>query len=194
MMPIDALRAQLETLKQLPIRERMFEFAGLVTEYMSAFSIKPVVVGGLAVELYTLNHYTTHDIDFISSGWEQFNKLLTDELAFKRTAREWYHEELEIAIEIPSSDLEGSAEKVVEIELKSGRSIFVIAVEDIIIHRLESVLVSNVQFPEDHEDYQWAYRMFLLHKDDLIDHEYLKQESLKTKTNKWIQDWIKTET
>ncbi|WNS79295.1 hypothetical protein RRU94_17250 [Domibacillus sp. DTU_2020_1001157_1_SI_ALB_TIR_016] len=54
-------------------------------------------------------------------------------MAFKRTAREWYHGELEIAIEIPSSDLEGSAEKVVEMELKSGRSIFVIAVEDIII-------------------------------------------------------------
>ncbi|MEM1501800.1 hypothetical protein RG959_00105 [Domibacillus sp. 8LH] len=68
-MSIDALRAQLKTLKQLPIRERMFEFAGLVTEYMSAFGIKPVVVGGLAVELYTLSHYTTHDMDFIFSGW-----------------------------------------------------------------------------------------------------------------------------
>ncbi|MCM3789382.1 hypothetical protein M3221_13330 [Domibacillus indicus] len=49
---------------------------------------------------------------------------------------------------------------MVEIELKSGRSIFVIAVEDIIIHRLESVLVSNVQFPEDHEDYQWHTECF----------------------------------
>lgn len=60
-MPIDALRGRSV--------ERMFEFAGLVTEYMSAFGIKPVVVGGLAVELYTLNHYMTHAIDFISSGW-----------------------------------------------------------------------------------------------------------------------------
>lgn len=188
-MPIEQLKAQVETLGKLPIRERMFEFAGLVTEYMAALHIKPVVVGGLAVELYTLNHYTTHDIDFISSGWEQFNHLLTSELGFSRTSREWYHEELEIAIEIPSSDLEGSAEKVVEIELKSGRSIFVIAVEDIIIHRLESVLVSNVRFPADHEDYQWAYRMFLLHKDDLIDQDYLKKESIKSGTFKWIQQW-----
>lgn len=38
-MPIDVLRVQLETLKQLPIRERIFEFAGLVTEYMSAFGL-----------------------------------------------------------------------------------------------------------------------------------------------------------
>lgn len=91
-------------------------------------------------------------------------------MAFKQTAREWYHEELEIAIEIASSDLEGSTEKMVKIELKSVRSIFVIAVEDIIIHRLEPVLVSK-----DHEDYQWAYQIFLLHKDDLIDHEYLKK-------------------
>ncbi|WP_046180254.1 hypothetical protein [Domibacillus tundrae] len=90
-----------------------------------------------------------------------------------------------LRLKIPYSDLEGNEEKFVEIELKSGRSIFVIAVEDIIIHRLESFLVSNAQFPED---YQWAYRMFLLHKDDLIDHEYLKAESIKTSTHKWIQE------
>lgn len=189
MTPTDRLKKELLSLMQLPIRERMFEFAGLITEYMATQHIKPVVVGGLAVELYTLNHYTTHDIDFISSGWEKFDQLLTKELGFSRTAREWYHEDLEIAIEIPASHLEGNEEKVVEIELKSGRSIFVISVEDIIIHRLESVLVSNVLFPEDHEDYQWAYRMFLLHRDDLIDHAYLRAEAVKSGTDKWIENW-----
>ncbi|MET1030618.1 hypothetical protein [Domibacillus tundrae] len=88
MTPIDRLKKELTSLLQLPIRERMFEFAGLLTEYMASHNIKPVVVGGLAVELYTLNHYTTHDIDFISRGWEQFDKLLTEELGFSRTSRE----------------------------------------------------------------------------------------------------------
>lgn len=57
---------------------------------------------------------------------------------------------------------------------------FVIMIEDIIIDRLKSVVLSNVRFPADHEDcLLWAYQIFLLHKDDLIGEDYLKKESIK---------------
>ncbi|UTW69500.1 hypothetical protein KHA80_22500 [Anaerobacillus sp. HL2] len=98
-----------------------------------------MIVGGLSVEIYTRSHYTTHDIDFITSGWDQFNHLLTQELGFQRTEREWYHKELELAVEIPSNFLEGSQDKIIKIKLPSEREIFVIGVEDIIIHRLQNL-------------------------------------------------------
>jgi hypothetical protein len=181
------LKMELEKIKDMPKFQKMMDFASLLTEYFAEKKIKPIVVGGLSVEIYTRNDYMTHDIDFISDGWHMFDEVLT-KIGFTRTEREWYHAEAEIAIEVPSSNLYGSYEKVIELHLPNGRKLYVIGIEDIIIHRLEGIFFANY---EDSPDYEWAYRMFLIHKDSNIDVNYLTSEAKKSKTYHMIEKWFK---
>ncbi|AKG03429.1 hypothetical protein AAV35_000630 [Salimicrobium jeotgali] len=190
MTTVNDLKRALKSLENKPKFERQLEFAALLTDYFKKKGIKPIVVGGLSVEIYTRNDYHTHDIDFVSDGWHLFDHLLTQNLGFTRTERAWYHLDTEIAVEIPSNYLEGNEDRVYEIILPDGKNIYVIGVEDIIIHRLEGVAFS-VQFPEEDEDYEWAYRMFLIHKEDMdIDYliEQAKQKNIYYLIEKWWQE------
>jgi len=187
MITIDEIKEIMSTIKDLPKFEKMIEFTSVITQYFNTTKIKPIVVGGLSVEIYTRSHYTTSDIDLVTDGYHEFDKLLT-QLEFKKVSKEWYHEDLGLAIEIPSNFLEGSYDKVYEISLKSGRTIYVIGIEDIIIHRLESACIHPN--PENYEDYEWAYRMFLIHSQE-IDKEYILKYAEETRTDLYIKKWYK---
>ncbi|MFZ3590567.1 hypothetical protein ACOI1C_15270 [Bacillus sp. DJP31] len=187
MITIEELKKELENIKDKPKFHKMIEFAALLTEYFGTKGIQPIVVGGLSVEIYTRNDYSTHDIDFVSDGWELFNELLT-ELGFTKTQREWYHADAELAVEVPSAHLEGSIDKVLELLLPNNRKLYVIGIEDIIIHRLEGIV--GKRYPKDDEDYEWAYRMFLIHKHENIDMDYLISEAKRTKVDKLITTWL----
>ena len=49
--------------------------------------------------------------------------------------RHWYHEELDIALEIPGDYLAGSIEKLTVVEI-GGMECYIIGVEDLIVDRL----------------------------------------------------------
>lgn len=187
MITIDQLKAEFHKLKDKAKFEKQLEFAALLTEYFQAFDVKPIIVGGLSVEIYTRNDYHTYDIDFVSDGWHLFDEVLS-KLGFNKIQREWYHTDAEIAIEVPSSHLEGSLDHVYEIILPSKRRIYVIGVEDIIIHRIEGIAFT-LKHPRDDEDYEWAYRMFLIHRDNL-DKDYLIQKAKEVKIFHLIEDWL----
>ena len=87
-------------------------------------------------------------------------------------------------MKVPDSFLEGSYEKVIELKLPNERKVFVIGIEDIIIHRLEGI--AHKRYPKDDEDYEWAMRMFLIHQHDNIDMNYLIEQSKRTKTFNFI--------
>lgn len=184
---IEDLKVELERIKDKPKFYKMLDFASALTEYFETKDIQPIVVGGLSIEIYTRDDYHTHDIDFVSEGWEIFNEILT-QLGFIKVEREWYHTDAELAIEVPSNFLEGSYDKVYKLLLPNGRKLYVIGIEDIIIHRLEGI--SWKPHPEDDEDYEWAKRMFLIHQEENIDMDYLIEMAKKTNTFKLIQGWL----
>ncbi|UOR12907.1 hypothetical protein [Halobacillus amylolyticus] len=186
MTTVEDLQEALTYLKDRPKFERQLEFTALLTEYFKCKGIKPIVVGGLSVEIYTRNDYHTHDIDLVSDGWNLYNDLLT-KLGFTRTEREWYHVESEMAIEVPSNNLEGSLDHVFELVLPNGKTLYIIGIEDIIIHRIEGVAFT-LKYPKEDEDYEWAYRMFLIHKNDL-DLDYLVEQARKLKIYHLIEEW-----
>ncbi|MEN1968682.1 hypothetical protein WMZ97_11490 [Lentibacillus sp. N15] len=187
MITTNELQAELKRIKDLPKFQRMMDFASILTAYFQDKGIEPIVVGGLAVEIYTRNDYHTHDIDFVSDGWQLFNDVLL-EIGFTRTEREWYHREAEIAIEVPSNYLDGNMDKVIKLLLPNERHIYVIAIEDIIIHRIEGVAFSK-SYPKEDEDFEWAYRMFLIHI-DTIDNDYLIQEAKRANIYPLIESWF----
>ncbi|MEC5424541.1 hypothetical protein QGM71_13655 [Virgibacillus sp. C22-A2] len=193
MIQLNELKREFTKLIHLPMHERMLELCGLLTAYFQNDNINPIIVGGFSVEIYTRNNYTTYDIDLITDGREKFNSLLTNELGFKKEGRSWYHEELELAIEIPSNFLEGNIEKVMRVELESGRCISVIGIEDIIIHRLESAIATHPDHPDWTDDFEWAERMFEIHKSDtnIMDTDYLLKASSEARVENIIRKWMK---
>lgn len=77
-------------------------------------------------------------------------------------------------------------------ELESGRSIFVIGVEDIIIHRLESAIFSQPENPDWTDDYEWEKRMFKIHRMDaeIMDLAYLTEASKTADVDHIIKNWM----
>ncbi len=124
-------------------------------------------------------------------GREAFNDLLINELGFEKMGRSWLHRELEISIEIPANYLNGSEERVIELELPNKLKVYVIGLEDIIIHRLESATDTSRENPDWTEDYEWAKRMFDTHinSSGLIDKNYISNASSDVLVRKIISEW-----
>lgn len=191
MTQLNDLKDKFNALYKYTKNERMIYFVAMITEYFSKKKIRPIIVGGLSVEIYTKNNYTTYDIDLVMDGREAFNDLLINELGFEVMGRSWFHRDLEISIEIPANYLDGSEERVIELELPNKLKVYVIGLEDIIIHRLESATVTSRKNPNWTEDYEWAKRMFDTHINTsrLIDKSYISKASSDVLVRKIISEW-----
>ena len=120
--------------------EKMVQVAALLTKLLEDKHIRPVIVGGLAVEIYTRSDYTTVDIDMIISDRELAGQILV-QLGFSVEGRHWYHEKLMISIEIPNDILEDADDsKVTELQINNDLKVYVIGIEDIILDRLRACI------------------------------------------------------
>jgi hypothetical protein len=93
----------------------------------------PVLVGGAAVELYTLGGYTTGDLDFVGSVTPEAARGLAD-AGFERHGRHWIHETAQVFVEFPGAVLDPK-EEASWFELE-GHRVRVISAEDLLVDRL----------------------------------------------------------
>lgn len=94
---------------------------------------KPVLVGGAAVELYSGGAYRTGDLDFVGEIGKEGESRLEGE-GFQKRGRHWIHQELQIYLEFPGSDLaDGESAAVIEF---GDYSVVVIGLEELIVDRL----------------------------------------------------------
>lgn len=93
----------------------------------------PVLVGGAAVELYTLGAYTTGDVDLVGSVTPGVARAL-EEAGFERHGRNWIHEQAQVFVEFPSDAL-GPDEAASWLDLE-GQRVRIISVEDLLVDRL----------------------------------------------------------
>jgi hypothetical protein len=93
----------------------------------------PVLVGGAAVELYTLGAYTTGDIDLVGAVPAEVADALAS-AGFERQGRHWILEPAQVFIEFPGSSL-GPDEDAGWLEVEGSR-VRIISIEDLLVDRL----------------------------------------------------------
>ena len=96
---------------------------------------RPILVGGSAVELFTGGAYVTGDFDFVGLVPDSVGKALKKE-GFRKEGRHWIHEEGQIFLEFPSSNL-AEGEQAVERKFEN-RKILIVSPEDLIVDRLSA--------------------------------------------------------
>lgn len=153
--------------------ERALFIVAVWTEALKDRDIRPIIVGGTAVEFYSFGAYMTYDIDLVCSNRREALDQLED-LGFERSAslRHWYHETLSLVVEIPDDTLAGSLDRVTEVEI-DGLTAYVIGIEDLVLDRLRAYV-----HWQSESDGEWVTRLLTLHGED-VDWEYLSEAAEK---------------
>ena len=83
------------------------ELAAIVAEHLEQQGIEVVLVGGLAVEIYTHNWYLTKDIDMVNTNYSPPKALSSalQELGFHKSGRIYINDSTDITLEFPSGPL-----------------------------------------------------------------------------------------
>ncbi|MCL5674916.1 MAG: nucleotidyltransferase [Candidatus Omnitrophica bacterium] len=173
---IKNLPEEFNVLKKIenPFKKRLY-FVGILTKYLSYKNIKPVIVGGHAVEFYTLGSYTTGDIDLICEGYD-FIKELLKEWKFKKQGRLWILPEEDIEIDIVSSYLkDDDPSKISEVTVENLK-VYIIGIEDLIVDRLNAFV-----WWKSEEDKKWIRMIVKLHFKE-IDKDYMEKRTKQEKT------------
>jgi hypothetical protein len=136
----------------------------------------PVLVGGGAVELYSLSAITTGDFDIVTARQAELERELlrlgfTKPVGLGHTPLGWVHPDLRLGFEIVSATLlDGMADRdrIVLIDLGKDGEAAIISVEDMIADRMGQY--ASGAAPEMLEQ---ARRLFALHAD--VDRDYMER-------------------
>jgi len=185
----DKLLKHLEDAKQIaePLRRRIFIVA-ILTEALKPNQIRPILVGGGAVEFYTFGGYATADVDLVISNRKLLGQIL-EKLNFIPDGRFWYREDLNIVIECPDEVLAGDLDRVFEVEIK-GMVCAIIGIEDLIVDRLNSYVYWSYE-----DDKRWASQL-IASQGSQLDMDYLRSRLDEEKTRQafeGILDEIQTD-
>lgn len=118
----------------------IIELAAIVAEHLHQHEIEVVLVGGLAVEIYSENLYLTKDIDMVNTNYKKPQDVhqAMGELGFHKQGRVYVNETTDITIEFPPGPLSVGDEiiKRTSVVQVMNASIPILEVEDVIKDRL----------------------------------------------------------
>ncbi len=165
----ERLPPELDRILELPpgLRRNLY-FVGVLSRYLPP-GPPPIVVGGQALELYTLGQYATQDVDLVYGRRGELDRLLLS-WGFERSGRHWTHNDWQIALEAPDETLAGDEERVTILDIE-GLEVRVIGYEDLLIDRLNAAVHWDSE-----EDRQWSARLAANHEGRL-DWEYLRRRA-----------------
>lgn len=155
-------------------RRKAVFMALLGQELANAGVALPVVVGGLAVELYTFGKYTSDDIDIKADRLHVFRIL--DKLGFEQQQpHTWVSKELSIVVDWLGADFEQGRsipDRILNLHTDSG-PIMVLPIEDLILDRLAAA-----KHWKHKASFIWAKYLYeiAIHSENItIDMELLKK-------------------
>ena len=144
-------------------------FMSLLTRETEKKNIKPIVVGGSAVDFYTNGVFQSYDIDLVGSR-KIIGDILENTFGFKRSGRHWIDEQTGIFIEVQGDYLAGSKDKITTMTVE-GLKLYIIGIEDLIIDRLAACQ----EWKSDTDCKQAHY--LLRYYQSRVDFEYLTEKA-----------------
>lgn len=141
----------------------IIELAGIIADHLEGQGIEVVLVGGLAVEIYTENLYLTKDIDMVNTNYsspQQLNAAMAA-LGFYKQGRVYVNETTDITVEFPSGPLSVGDEliRATDQKIVKGKSIKILKVEDVVKDRLAAFIHWR-----DHQSLVQATTILLKHQ------------------------------
>ena len=120
------------------------ELSALVAEHLQNHGIEVVLVGGLAVEIYTENLYLTKDIDMVNTNYQPPAKIhaAMAELGFHKKGRVYVNDTTDITVEFPSAPLSVGDEliKTTTRQRIADKEIPILKVVDVVKDRLAAFM------------------------------------------------------
>jgi len=141
-----------------------------LTQRLQEYGVRPVLVGGTALEVYTAGAYATADMDLVVANRELAIQVLR-EMGFEPYGHHWFHPQWEVAVEIPDTDLAGDYARLLELEISDGNIVYCIGIEDLLLDRLNAAV-----HWQSAEDARWVKSLLQNHASRL-DREYLWQRA-----------------
>ena len=146
-------------------KSSIVELAAIVANHLNGHGIRVVLVGGLAVEIYSENIYLTNDIDMVDISYRKPAELrdAMAEIGFVKPGRVFVNETTDIAVEFPSPPITVGDETIIETTTAQtpAGEIPILKVADVIKDRLAAyfhwkdrpslvqALAVLVKFPEE---------------------------------------------
>jgi hypothetical protein len=127
-------------LKKLTISE----LAATIAEHLDDYGIHVVLVGGLAVEIYTDNLYLTKDIDMVNINYQSAKEMsqAMGLLGFRKDGRVYKNDTIDIVVEFPTAPLSVGDELIHETTYKiiAGKRIPILTSKDVVKDRLAAFI------------------------------------------------------
>ena len=149
--------------------ERRMVFVAALQTALRDVGEETVLVGGHAVETYTLGDYTTADIDLVVTVRQPVEQLL-ERWGFRREGRVFWHEALGLAVDLIGERLGGNWNRT-QLFVVRDYAARLIAPEDLIIDRLNACVHWGLP-----GHCSWAQRVFAAERDRL-DLDYLRRRA-----------------
>lgn len=145
--------------------ERQMVIASVICTELGEKGTKTVIVGGSAVEFYTVANYLTMDLDIIATDADNIREVMVS-LGFSNNGGTWHLPEApQVIVEFPPGPLAGSWDRIQPVLMPDGSSVNVIGLEDIIIDRALAAAYWS-------DSPEWV-RFMMVARYDEIDWDYL---------------------
>lgn len=120
------------------------DLAAMLAKHLQHHGVEVVLVGGLAVEIYTENLYLTKDIDMVNTNYKKpsyLNKVM-GEFGFSKHGRVYINETTNITVEFPSGPLAVGNNLITNTTVAKTKQgeIPILHVRDVVIDRLAAFI------------------------------------------------------
>lgn len=120
------------------------ELAAILAKHLQNHGVEVVLVGGLAVEIYTENLYLTKDIDMVNTNYQKPSYLhkVMSELGFHKQGRVYINETTDITVEFPPGPLAVGNNLITNTTVAKTKQgeIPILHVRDVVIDRLAAFI------------------------------------------------------